>query len=130
MLGKIMGWIGGDTVKKIGNVLDNLTTSDEERMAAEAAIRAIIADENKAMLEATSSIITAEATGKSWMQRNWRPLTMLTFVALIVARWLGYSAPNLSEAEVLKLWDIVQLGIGGYVIGRSAEKIVPMIGRR
>jgi len=57
--------------------------------------------------------------------RTWRPITMLTFVALIVARWLGWSAPNLAEAEALKLWDIVEIGLGGYVIGRSAEKILP-----
>ena len=50
---------------------------------------------------------------------------MLTFVALIVARWLGWSAPNLAEAVALKLWDIVEIGLGGYVIGRSAEKILP-----
>ena len=52
---------------------------------------------------------------------------MLTFVGLIVARWFGWSAPGLSEAEALALWDIVQLGLGGYVIGRSAEKLVPSI---
>jgi hypothetical protein len=52
---------------------------------------------------------------------------MLTFVALIVARWLGWSAPNLSEAEALKLWDIVEIGLGGYVIGRSAEKVLPVL---
>ncbi len=50
---------------------------------------------------------------------------MLVFVSLIVARWLGWSAPNLGEAEVLKLWDIVEIGLGGYVIGRSAEKVLP-----
>jgi len=33
----------------------------------------------------------------------------------------------LQEAEYLKLWDIVQLGLGGYVIGRSVEKIMPQI---
>ncbi|HOC00771.1 MAG TPA: hypothetical protein PKM43_18735 [Verrucomicrobiota bacterium] len=37
---------------------------------------------------------------------------MLTFVSLIVARWLGWSAPNLSQAEALKLWDIVEVGRG------------------
>ena len=52
---------------------------------------------------------------------------MLTFGGLIVARWFGLAAPNLSEAEYLKLWDIVQLGIGGYVIGRSVEKVIPEI---
>jgi hypothetical protein len=54
---------------------------------------------------------------------------MLTFGGLIVARWLGWSAPGISDAEVLKLWDIVQLGLGGYVIGRSAEKIAPSIAK-
>ena len=63
--------------------------------------------------------------GKSWLQRTWRPITMLVFVGLIVARWLGWSAPNLGEGEVLKLWDIVEIGLGSYVIGRSAEKILP-----
>jgi hypothetical protein len=52
---------------------------------------------------------------------------MLTFGGLIVARWFGWAAPNLSESEYLKLWDIVELGIGGYVIGRSAEKVLPNI---
>lgn len=52
---------------------------------------------------------------------------MLTFGGLIVARWFGWAAPNLSEAEYLQLWDIVELGIGGYVIGRSAEKVLPAV---
>jgi len=50
---------------------------------------------------------------------------MFVFVALIVARWLGWSAPNLSRAGALKLWDIVEIRLGGYVIGRSAEKVLP-----
>jgi hypothetical protein len=52
---------------------------------------------------------------------------MLTFGALIVARWMGYAAPGISDAEILKLWSIVELGLGGYVIGRTAEKIVPQV---
>ena len=52
---------------------------------------------------------------------------MLTFGGLIVARWFGWAAPDLSQAEYLKLWNIVELGLGGYVIGRSAEKIAPTI---
>lgn len=75
-------------------------------------------------LEAAKSIIVAEATGESWIQRNWRPVTMLTFVGLIVAHWMGLTAPNLSEEQILGLMDIVQVGIGGYVVGRSAEKVM------
>lgn len=74
-----------------------------------------------------ASIIKAEAASEHWLAANWRPILMLTFGGLIVARWFGWAAPNLAESEYIKLWDIVQLGLGGYVIGRSAEKIAPVI---
>ncbi|CAB4126966.1 Holin of 3TMs, for gene-transfer release [uncultured Caudovirales phage] len=75
---------------------------------------------------AQADIVKTEA-GTGGLASWWRPITMLTFTGLIVARWFGWAAPNLSPEEYLKLWDIVQLGLGGYVIGRSVEKIVPSI---
>lgn len=71
--------------------------------------------------------VKADAQSEGWLSRSWRPITMLTFTALIVARWLGWAAPELSEVEYLKLWEIVQFGLGGYVVGRSVEKIAPAI---
>lgn len=76
---------------------------------------------------AGADIVKTEAQSEHFLTATWRPLMMLTFGALIVARWLGYSAPGISEAEVLKLWDIINLGIGGYVIGRSVEKVAPAL---
>jgi hypothetical protein len=76
-------------------------------------------------LEGKSNIIIAEAKSDSWLARSWRPITMLTFVALITADWLGFTAANLTPEMKLKLYDIIQLGLGGYVIGRSAEKVLP-----
>jgi len=73
-----------------------------------------------------ADIVKTEAAG-GFLASSWRPITMLVFVGLIVARWFGLAAPNLAEAEYLKLWDIVQLGLGGYVIGRSVEKIMPQV---
>ena len=80
-----------------------------------------------AVFTAQAQIVQAEAQSQNWLASSWRPITMLTFVVLIVARWFGWAAPNLSEAEYIKLWDIVQLGLGGYVIGRSVEKIIPSV---
>ena len=74
-----------------------------------------------------AEIVKAEAQSDHWLAACWRPILMLTFGGLIVARWLGWSAPNITEAEVLKLWSIVELGLGGYVIRRSVEKVVPAI---
>ncbi len=74
------------------------------------------------LLEA-SKIIVAEAQAGGIAAR-WRPIVMLTFTALIVARWLGFSAPGISQDEIMKLWNIVEFGLGGYVVGRSGEKMV------
>lgn len=68
-----------------------------------------------------------DAQSGNWLAQSWRPITMLTFTGLIVARWFGFAAPNLSEAEYLKLWSIVEFSLGAYVTGRSVEKIVPSI---
>jgi hypothetical protein len=76
---------------------------------------------------AAAEIIKTEAASDHWLAANWRPLTMITFVGLIVARWFGWAAPALSEAEYLKLWSIVEFGLGGYVVGRSVEKMVPSL---
>lgn len=78
-------------------------------------------------LSTSAGIVKAEAESDNVLTSSWRPIMMLTFGGLIVARWLGFAAPDITEAEYLKLWDIVELGIGGYVIGRSGEKIVPAV---
>jgi hypothetical protein len=76
------------------------------------------------LIKAKAAIIVAEAQSESWLTSNWRPLTMITFVMLIVARWLGLTE-DVSEELELELLGLVKIGLGGYVIGRSAEKIAP-----
>ena len=80
-----------------------------------------------AVFVAQADIVKTEAASTHWLAANWRPLLMLRFGGLIVARWFGWAAPGLSEAEYLKLWSIVEFGLGGYVVGRSVEKIAPSI---
>jgi hypothetical protein len=111
----------------LGKALGNLIPDASARAQAEAEIAKQLLASSAELERAAGEIVLAEAKSEHFLAACWRPILMLTFGALIVARWLGYSAPGISEAEVLKLWDIVQLGLGGYVIGRSAEKIAPQI---
>ena len=111
----------------LGDAIRRLFPDPAEAQKAENELKLALMTNSAAIDRAAAEIIADEAKSEHWLASSWRPLVMLTFTALIVARWLGYSAPGISEAEVLKLWDIVQLGLGGYVIGRSAEKIVPQI---
>ena len=111
----------------LGKALGNLIPDANARAQAEAEIAKQLLASSAELERAAGEIVLAEAKSEHFLAACWRPILMLTFGALIVARWLGFSAPGISEAEVLKLWDIVQLGLGGYVIGRSAEKIAPQI---
>jgi hypothetical protein len=111
----------------LGKALGNLIPDASARAQAEAEVAKQLLASSAELERAAGEIVLAEARSEHFLAACWRPILMLTFGGLIVARWLGYSAPGISEAEVLKLWDIVQLGLGGYVIGRSAEKIAPQI---
>lgn len=106
----------------IGKAIDKAFPDKTEANKLKAAVDQQLISLSAQELQSATSIITAEASGESWLQRNWRPLTMLTFVGLVVAHWLGLTAPGLSEEEVLKLLNIVQVGIGGYIASRGIEK--------
>lgn len=111
----------------LGSIIKNKFPDPAEQDKIQAEINMALWNNAAELNKAAAEIIKAEAASEHWLAANWRPLLMLTFGALIVARWFGWAAPELSEAEYIKLWDIVQLGIGGYTIGRSAEKIVPSL---
>lgn len=108
-------------------IIDRLWPDPAQRDAAKLALLEMTQKGELAEFTGRAEIVKTEAASEHWLAANWRPLLMLTFGALIVARWFGWAAPNLSEAEYIKLWSIVELGLGGYVIGRSAEKIVPAV---
>lgn len=111
----------------LGKVVGNLFPDPEQKAKAEQEVLVQLMQHQAQIESAAASIIQTEAASTHWLAANWRPLTMLTFLGLIVARWFGWAAPDLSEAEYIKLWSIVEFGLGGYVVGRSVEKIAPSI---
>lgn len=107
-------------------LIDELHTSDEEKLRLQSQIKAVenellakVIDYENKLLESKTAIITAEATGQSWIQRNWRPITMLTFLVLVVCDSFGWLPSKLAPDA----WTLLQIGLGGYVAGRSAEKM-------
>jgi hypothetical protein len=126
-----MGIIGkiGDLLGGAIGLVDDLHTSDEERLSLKSAlltiqtgvISQVIAAQSK-MAEMQAQIITAEASSQHWLTSTWRPITMLTFLVLIVGAQLGLTGPVPEP-----MWPLLKLGLGGYVIGRSFEKTVPAV---
>ena len=110
-----------------GKVIDKLWPDKDKADSAKLQLFEMAQKGELAEFAGRVEIVKTEAASSHWLAANWRPIIMLTFGALIVARWFGWSAPNLSEAEYLKLWSIVEFGLGGYVVGRSVEKIAPSV---
>ena len=112
-------------IKPVTDLVDSLHTSDEERLAAKAVLLELqtglmsqTLDYEKQLAQSQASIIVAEATANSWLTRTWRPITMLTFVALVV--WSQFTGMEIPP----DLWFVIKIGLGGYLGGRSVEKSV------
>ena len=122
-----------DTVLGIGKqilkIVDDAVPDADLKQKLQQEIQKTLLSNSQELLRLQAQIITTEAKSESWLTRNWRPIVMLTFATLMVADWLGFTAPNLTPELKMKLFDIIQLGLGGYVIGRSAEKTLPKVAR-
>lgn len=103
------------------NVIDKAVPDKNLAQQLKANIAAAFAEEGMALIKAAASIINTEANG-NWIQRSWRPLTMLTFVGLVVCKWMGWTDQSVTEAVELQLMEIIKIGLGGYVVGRTVEK--------
>lgn len=78
--------------------------------------------------KAQAEVVTAEAKSESWLARNWRPITMLTFVYIIAHNFIFAQLFTLKTLPIPDhMWELLKLGLGGYIIGRSAEKIAPSV---
>jgi len=114
-------------------LVDELHTSKEEKLDAKArllAVQASVMDSaynyELKSLEARANIVNSEAKSEHWVAAVWRPITMLTFLVLIVGDALALLPNPLSE----QAWLALQIGLGGYVVSRSGEKIVKSIQQR
>ena len=118
MIWNLIGSIGG----KVLDIVEDVVEDKDEANRLKFEIQRQLIENKSSELEAAAKIVLAEAQG-GWLQRNWRPLLMVTFAGLIVAHWFGFTAPNIPESVQNSLLNIVMVGIGGYVVGRSGEKI-------
>lgn len=123
------GAVGGMIAAALGvkNDPDEVAKAIQSDPAAALKLKQIEMQLEQTRLEVRGQAVQAEATGESWLQRNWRPLMMLWFGGLIGGYWFGYTPENLSEEAILSLFGLIKLGLGGYVLGRSAEKITKEI---
>lgn len=118
-----------ELASQVLGIVDKAVPDRELREKLRAELSSALLQQSAKIAELQAGIVSSEVKSESWLTRNWRPIVMLVFTGLLVADWLGYSAPNLSPELKIRLFDIIHLGLGGYVIGRSAEKVLPEVAR-
>ena len=125
MLDKLFGGGAAELVKSVGGVVDNLTTSKVEKLAAEQKVKELIADYETKMEANITDRWKADMNSDSWLSKNVRPLVLI-FLVISTVLMIFIDAGTIKFTVEEKWTDLLQLVlitvIGAYFGGRSYEK--------
>tara|TARA_R110000744_G_scaffold380070_1_gene499649 strand:- start:292 stop:687 length:396 start_codon:yes stop_codon:yes gene_type:complete len=125
LLTKLFSGGAADLVKGVGGVLDNLTTSKEEKLEAERKIQELISNYETKMEQNVTDRWTSDMNSDSWLSKNVRPLVLVFLVATTVLM-IFIDAGTIAFTVEEKWTDLLQLVlitvIGAYFGGRTMEK--------
>jgi len=118
--------LGGDTIKDVGNIIDNLHTSKEEKAEAKQKMEEILAAAEQAAQAQVSARWEADLKHGSWLSKNIRPLTLifLTGIFTILSIFDGNVGEfTIGEAYVPVYQTLLMTVYAAYFAGRSIEKV-------
>ncbi len=126
----LLASIGSFILPGIFKEVDKAIPDQDLNARLKASIQTAVLSADAEALQEQAGIVVAEAQGESWLQRNWRPLTMMVFVFIVFNNYIlapylqAMTGWSVALATPPDLWALIKLGLGGYVVGRSAEKCV------
>mgnify|MGYP003144026308 CR=1 FL=1 len=118
--------LGGDTIKDVGNIIDDLHTSGEEKLEAKQKLEQILINAEQAAQAQVSSRWEADMKHGSWLSKNIRPITLifLTAVFVILSVFDGNLGEfTISDAYVPVYQTLLMTVYAAYFAGRSVEKV-------
>ena len=126
VLNKIFSTGANELVKSVGGVIDNLTTTKDEKLAAEQKIKDMIMGYEAEMQKQVTERWKVDMNSDSWLSKNIRPLTLIFLVIYTVL--IIFIDDGMLQFDVKSSWvDLLQLVlitvIGAYFGGRSLEKV-------
>lgn len=137
-MGGVLSFLSGPfkaVLDGVGGILGKVVTTDKDRLALQLqldelahsfTLQMAALDQQFAVEQA--KVIVAETQSASWMARNWRPSLMYVFMYIIAHNFIVspiFHLPFLPIPE--QMWDLLKIGMGGYIFGRTAEKTIPQI---
>lgn len=126
MWDKIVAAFGGNIVEQLGSTVDRFVTTDAERTKLKQELANVVMSNLNRMAEAQGAVLQTEMKG-DFLQRNWRPMVMLAFAFILIMKWFGFTDSAIPLPLEMELMSLLEIGIGGYVAGRSIEKIADTV---
>ena len=126
ILTKVFSAGAGELVKNVGGVLDNLTTTKEEKLAAQARIKDMIMSYEAEMQKQVTERWKVDMNSDSWLSKNIRPLVLIFLeicTMLLIFIDAGFIKFNVKDSYVDLLQLVLITVIGAYFGGRSLEKV-------
>ena len=122
---KIIEWLSGGVIKEIGNVLDNLTTSEEEKLEIKKQVQQILEDADTKAQEQVSSRWASDMQSDSFLSKNIRPMVLIYLTVIFSS--LAFFDGNVGEfkiaEEYIPIFQTLLVTVyGAYFVGRTWEK--------
>ena len=124
-MNKIFAWLTGGVIKEIGNVIDKLTTTEEEKLEIKKQVQIILEEADNNAQQQVTDRWNADMNSDSWLAKNIRPLVLvfLTFIFSLLA----FTDGNIGEFKIAKEYipifqTLLVTVYGAYFVGRSWEK--------
>jgi hypothetical protein len=124
-LNKLFQWLTGGIIKEVGNVIDKLTTTKEEKLEAHRLIQEILEKADKDAQVQVTDRWKSDMTSDSWLSKNIRPLVLIYLTVIFTA--LAFFDGNIggfvvAEQYVPIFQSLLITVYGAYFVGRSWEK--------
>lgn len=110
---KVLSGLVGD----IGGIINSLSISSTEKKELETKMTQVVYSYAGELTQQQAGIVMKETQG-NWLQRSWRPLVMLAFAGVVLLGTV-VDIPYLENDS--KFWNLIEIGLGGFVVGRSIE---------
>jgi hypothetical protein len=127
---KIFAWLTGGVIKEIGNVIDKLTTTEEEKLEIKKQLQIILEEADNNAQQQVTDRWNADMNSDSWLAKNIRPLVLviLTFVFSLLAFTDGNIGDFKIAKEYIPIFQTLLVTVyGAYFVGRTWEKAKSII---
>jgi len=121
--------------KILFNTIDKAVPDKDLQEKLKAQLQTQLLQSNTQELQAAAKIIEAEAKA-GWFAASWRPLLMYVLIFILVWNYVIGPVIKIFTGAIISfelpgdVWSLLQIGLGGYVVGRSAESVARTLANR